>query len=212
MKVKYSVFPFIPATLAMLFLKVMSIFGVDDNGLFMGMNSMNITYTVIGIAIGLFVICAIINLFDRKTAPVYPVKKNIAAGVLAILSGLSVMASSLSTLIVMWPEHQNSEFFLMTMVCAIFAIPAGVALMLISQVHFQGKSIASSISILFVFPALWGCTELVNEFLQATKASIQAKDLTGLFCYIFIALFLFSNSMVVSRIKGRNPVKGVFIY
>lgn len=212
MKVKYSVIPFIPATIVMLFLKVMSIFGADDNGLFMGMNSMNITYTVIGIAIGLFVICVIINLFDRKTAPVYPVKKNLAAGVFAIMSGLSVMASALSRLIVLWPERLNSEFFMMTMVCAIFAVPAGIALLLISQVHFQGRSIVSSISILFVFPALWGCTELVNEFLQATKASIQARDLTGLFCYIFITLFLFSNSMVVSRIKGRNPVKGVFIY
>ena len=64
----------------------------------------------------------------------------------------------------------------------------------------------------FVFPALWGCSELVSEFLAATKVSISASDMTPLFCYIFITLYLFSSSMVVSRVKGRNPVKACFIY
>ena len=64
----------------------------------------------------------------------------------------------------------------------------------------------------FVFPALWGCSELVAEFLAATKVSISASDMTPLFCYIFITLYLFSSSMVVSRVKGRNPVKACFIY
>ena len=68
MKIKYSVIPFIPAFLAMLFLKVMSVVGVDGNGQFWGMNSMNISYTVIGIALGLFLVCALFNLLDRKTA------------------------------------------------------------------------------------------------------------------------------------------------
>lgn len=36
--------------------------------------------------------------------------------------------------------------------------------------------------------------------------------MTPLFCYIFITLYLFSSSMVVSRVKGRNPVKACFIY
>ena len=55
-------------------------------------------------------------------------------------------------------------------------------------------------------------SELVAEFLAATKVSISASDMTPLFCYIFITLYLFSSSMVVSRVKGRNPVKACFIY
>ena len=43
MKVKYSVVPFIPAFLAMMFLELMSLLGVDSKGEFMGMNSLNIT-------------------------------------------------------------------------------------------------------------------------------------------------------------------------
>lgn len=212
MKVKYSVFPFIPAFLAMMFLKLMSLFGLDGNGLFLGMNAMNITYTVIGIAIGLFVVCVIMNIFDRKTAPVYPVKKNVFAGVLALLGGASIIAASAARFSAALSNSIDSEFYMMIIICAVFSLPAGVALMLISKVHFQGKSIVSNISILFVFPSLWGCAELVSEFLMATKASIYSRDLTSMFCYIFLTLYLFSNSMIVSRIKGRNPVKACFIY
>ena len=209
MKVKYSVIPFIPAVIAMFVLRIMSVVGVDDNGKFLGMDRMALSYTVIGIALALFVVCILINIFDRKTSPVYPVKKNFAAGALAILSGLAVVASSCLSLLEITTE---SEYFAMGVISAIFSIPAAIAFLVMSKVHFTGKTIVSGVSILFVFPALWGCTELVFEFLEATKVSISATDLTSLFCYIFITLYYFSHSMVVSRIKGRNPVKACFIY
>ncbi len=212
MRVKYSVIPFIPAFLAMMFLKLMSLFGLDGNGLFLGMNAMNITYAVIGVCVGLFVVCVIINIFDRKTSPVYPVKKNVAAGALSLIGGAMVIASAAARFSAALSNSLDSEYFMMIVICAIFSLPAGIALMLISKVHFQGKSIVSNVSILFVFPALWGCAELVTEFLMATKASIYSRDLTSMFCYIFLTLYLFSNSMIVSRIKGRNPVKSCFIY
>ena len=212
MKVKYSVIPFIPAFLATLILKVMSIAGVDGSGKFLGMDNVTITYLVIGITLGLFVICILINLFDRKTAPVYPVKKNIPAGMLAVLTGILIMSYSITTAVDAWQFDYNFEYKLLAGACAAFSVVAGVALALISRVHFAGKNVVSSLSVLYVFPSLWGCCEMVNEFLQATKSSVYSKDLTGLFCYIFISLFFFSSSMVVSRIQGRNPVKGVFIY
>ena len=209
MKVKFSVIPFIPAVIAMLVLRVMSVVGVDGNGKFLGMDRMALSYIVIGIALALFVVCIIINIFDRKTAPVYPVKKNFAAGALAILSGIAVIASSCVSLLEI---TTNSEYFMMGVISTIFSIPAGFALLIMSKVHFTGKSTVSGASILYVFPALWGCTELVFEFLNATKVSISATDLTSLFCFIFLTLYYFSHSMVVSRIKGRNPVKACFIY
>lgn len=209
MKVKYSVIPFILAVIATVGLKLMSIFGLDGSGMFLGMNKMGITYAVIGVTLALFLVCVIINIFDRKTAPVYPVKKNYLAGFFAILSGASVAASSITTLL---NTTNDSEYYLMTIVCAAFSIPAAIALILMSKVHFTGKSTVSGVSMLFIFPALWGCSELVSEFLVATKVSISASDMTPLFCYIFITLYYFSHSMIVSRIKGRNPVKACFIY
>ena len=209
MKVKFSVIPFIPAVFAMIFFRVMSIYGMDESGNFLGMDRMALSYTTIGIALGLFVLCILFNIFDRKTAPVYPVKKNFLAGIFAILSGLVIIASSCMSLVEI---TTNSEYFMMGVISAVFSLPAGLAFIIMSRVHFTGKSTVSGVSFLYVFPALWGCTELVFEFLNATKVSISATDLTGLFCYIFITLYYFSHSMVVSRIKGRNPVKSCFIY
>ena len=209
MKVKFSVIPFIPAVFAMIFFRVMSIYGMDESGNFLGMDRMALSYVTIGIALGLFVLSVLFNIFDRKTAPVYPVKKNFLAGIFAILSGLVIIASSCMSLVEI---TTNSEYFMMGVISAVFSLPAGLAFIIMSKVHFTGKSTVSGISFLYVFPALWGCTELVFEFLNATKVSISATDLTSLFCYIFITLYYFSHSMVVSRIKGRNPVKSCFIY
>ncbi|MBQ4261606.1 MAG: hypothetical protein II709_06975, partial [Ruminococcus sp.] len=209
MKVKFSVIPFIPAALAMIALRVMSIFGADDNGKLFGMDKMVVAYTTIGISLALFLVCIIINIFDRKTAPVYPVQKNIPAGVLSILSGAMVIAGSVGTFMNTTPDSSN---YVMALVCALFSLPAGIAFFLMSRVHFVGKSVVSAVSMLYVFPALWGCAQLVHEFLEATKVSISATDLSSLFCYIFATLYYFSHAMVASRIKGRNPVKGCFIY
>ncbi len=209
MKIKYSLIPFVPVAVIMVVFKLMGVVGLDNNGMFLGMNKIGVNYAAIGLAIGLFVLCVIINLFDRKTAPVYPVKKNPVAGIAAVASGLLVIASTVLALIDMSPA---SEYFLMMIICTVLSIPAGIALLLMSKVHFIGKSTVSGISMLFVFPSLWGCALLVMEFLSATKVSISSFDLTSLFCYIFLTLFLFSYAMVASRIKGRNPVKACYIY
>ena len=209
MKVKFSVIPFIPVAIVMTVFKLMSIFGLDESGCFLGMNKMDINYAVIGIGLGLFLLCVLINIFDRKTAPVYPVKKNLVSGILAILSGAVIMGGSITTLL---STPLGSEYYITTLICAAVSVFAGIAFIVMSKAHFIGKSVISKISGIFLFPALWGCSELVCEFLKATKVSISATDMTPLFCYIFTALYFFSHSMIVSRIKGRNSVKACFIY
>ena len=210
MKTKYSIIPFIPAVIAAVGLKIMSMFAMDGNGLLFGMNKSSINYCVIGISLGLFALCVLINLFDRRTAPVCPVKRNVVSGTLAILSGVAIVGSSFLTLLN--TTAGNSEGYLLSILVALFSIPAAIAMVMISKVHFTGKTIVSNASMFFVFPALWGCCGLVSEFIAATKISISASDMTPLFCYIFITLYLFSSSMVVSRVKGKNPVKACFIY
>ena len=201
MKVKFTLIPFIPAALAMIIFRVMSIFGADDSGHFLGMDKMAVSYTAIGIAAVLFVACIIINIFDRKTSPVYPVKKNIAAAILSALSGAMVIASSVATFM---NSTTDSEYYVMSLISAIASIPAGIAFFLMTRIHLQGKTVVSGLSTLFVFPAIWGCTEIVYEFLEATKVSISATDMTPLFCFIFLSLYYFSHAMVLSRVKGRS--------
>lgn len=209
MKIKRALIPFIPITLLMIASKLLSLFGLDSDGLFMGMSGMTLTYIVIGLTLFLFLVCVVINIFDRKTAPVYAVRKNPLAGFFAILSGLAVAASSVFGVV---SNQSETEYYVMTLITAAISIPAAIALIMMSKVHFVGKSTASSASLLYIFPSLWGCAELVTEFLNATKVSVSATDMTALFCYIFLTLYLFSHSMIVSKIKGRHPVKACFIY
>ena len=209
MKIKNALIPFIPITLLMIAFKIASLFGLDSDGLFFGMSGMTLTYIVIGLTLFLFFVCIVINIFDRKTAQVYAVKKNPIAGVLAVLSGFAVAGSSIFGVV---SNQSVTEYYVMTLITAAISIPAAIALIMMSKVHFVGKSTASSVSLLYVFPSLWGCAELVTEFLNATKVSISATDMTALFCYIFLTLYLFSHSMIVSKIKGRHPVKACFIY
>ncbi len=210
MKVKHSIIPFIPIALAMAVLKIMSIFAVDSNGLLFGMNKIGISYLTVLLALGLFVVCVLLNLFDRKTAPVYKVKKNYISGVFAILFGLSVVCSSF--IILMNTSRDNSDYYFMSIILAAFSIPACIAFVIMSKAHFTGRTTVSGVSLLYIFPALWGCCALVYEFLTVTKVSVSATDLTSLFCCIFITLYLFSYAMILSRVKGRNPVKACFIY
>ncbi len=209
MRIKHSIFSFIPFVLAMLALKLGSLLFSDTDGYFLGMSGMTVTYTVIGIALALFLVCIILNIFDRKTAPVYRVKKNPVAGILSILTGIAVAASSFMNVV---NNQAESEYYFMTLITVLFAIPGAIALIVMSKVHFSGKTTISGISMLYIFPALWGCAELVKEFLNATKVSVSSTDMTGLFCYIFITLYFFYHAMIVSRVKGRNPVKACFNY
>lgn len=109
-------------------------------------------------------------------------------------------------------SRDNSDYYFMSIILAAFSIPACIAFVIMSKAHFTGRTTVSGVSLLYIFPALWGCCALVYEFLTVTKVSVSATDLTSLFCCIFITLYLFSYAMILSRVKGRNPVKACFIY
>ncbi len=209
MKVKFSWIPFIPIALGMAVFKTLGVFLADDNGDFFGMNFIETSYAVIGAGLVLFVLCILLNIIDRKTAPVYSASKNIPAAVFSVISAATVIAFSILSV---FNSVDNQEYFLMHLICAGFAFFASIALVFMARVHFTGIAPVSNVSSLYIFPSLWACSELVAAFLEATKVSVSATDMTSLFCFIFLSLYLFSHAMVVSKIKGRNPVKGSFIY
>ena len=209
MKVKFSWIPFIPIALGMAAFKTLATFMADENGIFYGLNFIETSYAVIGAGLVLFVLCVLLNIIDRKTAPVYSASKNIPAAIFSVMSGALALAFSVLSV---FNSVDNSESFWMHIICAGFSLFASIAFVFIARVHFTGIAPVSNVSSLYIFPSLWACSELVACFLEATKVSVSATDMTSLFCFIFLSLYLFSHAMVVSKIKGRNPVKGSFIY
>ncbi|MEE1061934.1 MAG: hypothetical protein UH080_09010 [Ruminococcus sp.] len=209
MKVKFSWIPFIPIALGMAGFKTLATFMADENGIFCGLNFIETSYAVIGAGLVLFVLCVLLNMIDRKTAPVYSAAKNIPAAIFSVMSAVMVMAFSVLSV---YNSVDNNESYWMHLICSGFSLFASIALVFMSRVHFTGIAPVSNVSALYIFPSLWACSELVSCFLDATKVSVSATDMTSLFCFIFLSLYLFSHAMVVSKIKGRNPVKASFIY
>ena len=208
MKIKLSWIPFIPAVLAMTALRLLSVFGNDETGMISGINSLLFSYLAVGVALALFVLCIIFNIADRKTAPVYESKRNVPAGIFSVLSAAFTLAYSVMNLM----AKKDSEYLLIYIVCAFLAMLAAIGLVFMARTHFTGFAPVSNIAFLYVFPSLWAVSELVSCFLEATKLSVAASDMSLLFCFIFLTLSLFPQAMVISKIPGKNPVKASFIY
>ena len=208
MKIKLSWIPFIPAALAMVALRLLSVFGNDDTGTISGMNALLFSYLAVGVALVLFVLCIFFNILDKKTAPVYESKRNVPAGIFAVLSAAFALAYSVMTIL----TRKDSEYLLMSIICAFLAMLAAIGLVFMARTHFTGFAPVSNIAFLYIFPTLWAVSELISCFLEATKLSVSASDMSLLFCFIFLTLSLFPQAMVISKIPGRNPVKATFIY
>lgn len=108
--------------------------------------------------------------------------------------------------------RKDSEYLLMSIICAFLAMLAAIGLVFMARTHFTGFAPVSNIAFLYIFPTLWAVSELISCFLEATKLSVSASDMSLLFCFIFLTLSLFPQAMVISKIPGRNPVKATFIY
>lgn len=208
MKTKLSWIPFIPAVVTMTALRLLSVFGNDDTGAIRGINALLFSYLAVGIALVLFVMCIFFNIIDKKTAPVYEAKRNVPAGVFSVLSAAFALSYSVMTLL----SGKDSKYLLMYIICAFLAMLAAIGLVFMARTHFTGYAPVSNIAFLYIFPTLWAVSELISCFLEATRLSVAASDMSLLFCFIFLTLSLFPQTMVISKIPGRNPVKASFIY
>ena len=134
MKIKLSWIPFIPAVLAMTVLRVISVFSNDGSATdVISKNAVMISYIAVGIALVLFVLCILFNILDKKTAPVYAVKRNAPAGVCSVLSAAFALAYSVISII----NRNGNDYLLIYIICTFFAILAAIGLVFMARTHFR---------------------------------------------------------------------------
>lgn len=208
MKTKLCFIPFIPAALFMMFLKYKES-GLAAKETFMGLNSIQLSYLTIGVGVALFLVCVVINLFDKKTAQFYSLVKNPVSAIFAFLVGIIIACDGAFSIM---NDVSSGTFSVFPLIGSVFSIFAAVAFIYIASCHFSGKNCKNSMAVLILLPALWGCVKLLVSFLSYTTKSVLSTDMIGLICYVFITLFFFSSAMVLSNLEGRNPVKGCYIY
>lgn len=208
MRTKLCWIPFIPVTLIMIFLKYMeTTLSADET--FMGLSIIDIRYTVIALAPILLILCLLISLFDRKTSPLYLLNKNIGASFFAFVAAVAVMFKSVMSIM---DILSSGNISVIDFVTAIIGIIAGIAILFMASCHLSGKNYSASLGVLMLFPALWAAFELIVIFLSYTTISVLSKDMLDLICFALIALYLFTNSMILGNMEGKNPVKRCFIY
>lgn len=208
MRTKLCWIPFIPVTLIMIFLKYMeTTLSADET--FMGLSIIDIRYTVIALAPILLILCVLISLFDRKTSPLYLLNKNIGASFFAFVAAVAVMFKSVMSIM---DILSSGNISVIDFVTAIIGIIAGIAILFMASCHLSGKNYSASLGVLMLFPALWAAFELIVIFLSYTTISVLSKDMLDLICFALIALYLFTNSMILGNMEGKNPVKRCFIY
>lgn len=121
------------------------------------------------------------------------------AGVFSVLSAAFALAYSVMTIL----TRKDSEYLLMSIICAFLAMLAAIGLVFMAKTHFTGFAPVSNIAFLYIFPTLWAVSELISCFLEATKLSVSASDMSLLFCFIFLTLSLFPQAMVISKIRKK---------
>ncbi len=204
MKSKLCWISFIPLALAAVAVKVMQIYSVgfsaDDNFA---------SYIVVGLVLAMFAVNIVFVAIDKKTSPVYILSKNIPAAVFAVISAAMIASKSALTLIL---ALQNGSSDLFTLAMTVFGMLTSICMVIIALAHLQGRNFLPRMGALFLTMPVWGGLILINEFLNNRTMSIYSINPLRLFCYAFAMIFLFKLGMVIATVKGKNPVKSLFLY
>lgn len=204
MKTKLMWIPFIPLFAAGVLLRVYQAL-FDPKGADTGLMSGGaITLGFASVVVIAFVVFLVMSILDKRTSAFYQIKRNIPAGVFALVAGVLLLIGVLTSFL------QSIDIGviiddLMSVICA-------AAIMIMGFSSLSGVNRAKSMPIFMVVPAVWGFVRTFITFLKDAAVAAESKDMTYLFVMIFITLFLFNCSMVYINISVRNAVKGCFLY
>lgn len=203
-KLKLMWLPFIPLLVAGVLLRVYQAL-FDPKGADVGLvHGGAITLGFAAIVIAVFVITGIISYTDKKTSALYEIKRNPPAGIFVIVAGALMFADSAISF--------TSGSDILSIIDAIVTVVGAVALILmgISSVGRSNKT--KSAAGLMLVPALWGIVRTFLTFVSDTTVASESRDMMDIVFMIFGTFFLFNCGMVYINVKGKNAVKGCFVY
>jgi len=155
--------------------------------------------------LGLFIICFIISLFDRKTSPVHMLKKNIFCGVTALLTAVSMAANAAFDITEM--INGNSDLRAMSVITALVTAVAGVTMLYLGLNHFSAKNTTKKITLLYLSLPLWCGAHLIDRFLNNTATPVAAAESLDLIMFVALSMFFINAVMLHAVISVKNAVK-----
>ena len=211
MSSKLSWITFIPFTLAAMAIKVAQIFFLtDENSTLFGLSSFQLSYVALGCVVLVFIFSIIFILADRKTAPYYKGGRNIACGIIGLLTAIVFACDGANRI---FNTIQLGDYQIIPIIDSVLTLVSAVVFVVLSLSCFTGGTASGNgLAVFYLLPAVWSAFRLVTVFLTFTTVSILTVDVTRLVTYIFLTLFLFNYAILVSSIKGKSPVKTTFVY
>ncbi len=196
--------PFIPLFVSGVMLKLyQAIF--DPNGVNAGLlsgGSITIGFAVIVIAA--FIILLLISASDKATSPRYEIKRNIPAGIFALLAAVFLIADAVT----MFFGGINIQ----VLIDAVFSLGGAIGISVIGISSLTGENRAKSAPALMLLPALWGFARTFISFLNDTRISSESKDMSDIVFMAFATMFLFNCGMLYLKLVVKHAVKGSFVY
>lgn len=203
-KSKLSWILFIPVTVFAVVIKVLQTLGFS-----FPVEDYMVSYFITALILAMFLINIIFIAVDRKASPVYILRRNIPAAVFALLSAIFITSNSVLTVI---DQIQLSQYSAVSLLSAVAGVLSAVVLVVVSIAHFQGANLSPSTGGYLLVLPIWACLMLITEFLDIRTVSVVTVDPAKLFSLVFIMIFLFEISMLLTTVEGKNPVKSCFLY
>lgn len=196
--------PFIPLFAAGVLLRVYQAL-FDPKGADVGLVSGgSITLGFAAIIILTFVILGVMSFLDKRTSALYEIKKNIPAGICAVAAGAFLFAGAVTSFM--------QGINIIMIVDVVVSVVGGAAIIVMGISSLSGKNIANGRPVLIAMTAICIFVKTFLTFLGDTSIASESRDMTDLVVMAFATMFLFNCSMVYLHIKGRNAVKGCFLY
>ena len=204
MKSKLCWIPFIPLTVAAAAFPVLQKLGV----LFEPDSTIPFYFSVAAVLI-MFAVNIIFVAADKKTSPVYILARNIPAAVFAVLAaGMIASKSALTAILAL----QNKTFDAFVFAIVAFGMLTAICFVIIALAHIQGRNFLPRMGAFFLAMPVWSGLMLINEFLNNRTVSVISINPIALFCYAIFMIYTFKLAMLIATVKGKNPVKAMFLY
>ncbi len=206
---KLSFIAFAPFSLAAIAIEIIRLFFMDTNGMFFIFDDLMLSYLAIACAVLALLFAVVFCLVDKKTAPVYIIRKNFVCGIFGLLLAVSLASDGANKAFLI---IRNAQYAFVDVADIILTILCAIVFVVLALNHFVGNGGVKGLAVFYLIPTIWSAFRLVASFLDFTTVSISVSDITILVCYIFATLFLFNYAMIIALMKGKSPVRSAFIF
>ena len=206
MKSKLSWLPFIPLALAACFFKLAQ--GFLPAGAVFGLSALYMEYIYLGAVVLIFIFAFIFCMMDKEIAKYYEPRRNIAAGIIGLLTAFLLAADGANNVMNLFSAGKMD---VLNLAESILAMLSAVIFVVMGLNHTFRNKMSKRFSLLYAFPALLCAVRMILSFVSFTTISLRLADVSSLICYIFATMFFYYYAVALSLIPSKRAIKYCFV-